>query len=48
MPSNLPFEVVTQLEVVMHIEQSGVYQYIGYLHIPICLNRVEVDIEISY
>ena len=33
MPSILPFEITTQLEVMMDIRQSGIRQQVGNLHI---------------
>ena len=39
--------VPTQLEMVVHIQQSRVCQDVGYLYIPIRLERFEIEIEIS-
>ena len=46
MPSILPFEITTQLEMVVHIQQSGISQYGGDLHISPRLNGIEVEVEI--
>ena len=48
MPSILPFKFTAQLEMVMHIQQSGISQNIGNLQIPCGFNRIKVEIEISY
>ena len=37
-----------RLEVAMHIQKSRGCQNIGYLHIPLRLNRAEVEIEIPH
>ena len=46
MPSISPFFPM-QLEMVVHILQSRDCQDVGYLYIPIRLERFEIDIEIS-
>ena len=48
MPSRGPPTPAGRLEVAMHIQKSRGCQNIGYLHIPLRLNRAEVEIEIPH